>query len=89
MRALLQDDLKELIPYSYMIENELAYKTRTSWSNTISEKNRLKIRQQMNKMKVRLNLRNEKVRPEGMTSKGTPRCSMGFAMTYWVWRTDI
>jgi hypothetical protein len=30
-----------------------------------------------------MNLRNEKEPPDGMTSNGTPCCSMGFAMTYW------
>ncbi|SEP11543.1 Transposase DDE domain-containing protein [Paenibacillus sophorae] len=32
---------------------------------------------------IPLNLRNEKEPPAGMTSKGTPCCSMGFPMTYW------
>jgi transposase, IS5 family len=30
-----------------------------------------------------MNLRNEKEPPAGMTSTGTPCCSMGFQMTYW------
>jgi len=32
---------------------------------------------------IPMNLRNEKEAPAGMTSSGTPCCSMGFAMTYW------
>lgn len=32
---------------------------------------------------IPLNLRNEKEPPAGMTSNGTPCCSMGFPMTYW------
>ncbi|WP_307344037.1 transposase, partial [Caldalkalibacillus uzonensis] len=32
---------------------------------------------------IPLNLRNEKEPPEGMTSNGTPICSMGYEMTYW------
>lgn len=32
---------------------------------------------------IPLNLRNEKEPPAGMTSNGTPRCSMGFEMVYW------
>jgi transposase, IS5 family len=32
---------------------------------------------------IPLNLRGEKEPPAGMTSNGTPCCSMGFAMTYW------
>jgi len=32
---------------------------------------------------IPLNLRNEKEPPEGMTSNGTPVCSMGYEMTYW------
>ncbi|MFC0216753.1 transposase [Paenibacillus chartarius] len=32
---------------------------------------------------IPMNLRNEKEPPAGMTSSGTPCCSMGFAMTYW------
>lgn len=32
---------------------------------------------------IPMNLRNEKEPPAGMTSNGTPCCSMGFAMTYW------
>jgi hypothetical protein len=32
---------------------------------------------------IPMNLRNEKEPPSGMTSNGTPCCSMGFAMTYW------
>lgn len=32
---------------------------------------------------IPLNLRNEKEPPEGMASNGTPRCSMGYEMTYW------
>ncbi|MEK4874077.1 transposase [Bacillus sp. FSL W8-0102] len=32
---------------------------------------------------IPLNLRNEKEPPEGIASNGTPRCSMGYEMTYW------
>ncbi|MNJ39806.1 Transposase DDE domain protein [compost metagenome] len=32
---------------------------------------------------IPMNLRNEKEPPAGITSNGTPCCSMGFAMTYW------
>jgi IS5 family transposase len=32
---------------------------------------------------IPLNLRNEKEPPAGFTSNGTPRCSMGFEMSYW------
>ena len=32
---------------------------------------------------IPLNLRNEKEPPAGMMSNGTPRCSMGYEMTYW------
>jgi len=32
---------------------------------------------------IPLNLRNEKEPPEGISSNGTPRCSMGYEMTYW------
>lgn len=32
---------------------------------------------------IPMNPRNEKEPPAGMTSKGTPCCSMGFPMTYW------
>lgn len=32
---------------------------------------------------IPLNPRGEKEPPAGMTANGTPRCSMGFAMTYW------
>lgn len=32
---------------------------------------------------IPLNLRNEKEPPAGMTSNGTPCCSMGYEMTYW------
>ncbi len=32
---------------------------------------------------IPMNLRNEKESSAGMTSSGTPCCSMGFAMTYW------
>jgi IS5 family transposase len=32
---------------------------------------------------IPLNLRGEKEPPAGMTSNGTPCCSMGYAMTYW------
>lgn len=32
---------------------------------------------------IPLNLRNEKEPPAGMASNGTPRCSMGYEMTYW------
>lgn len=32
---------------------------------------------------IPLNLRNEKEPPAGMTSNGTPRCTMGYEMTYW------
>jgi IS5 family transposase len=32
---------------------------------------------------IPMNLRNEKEAPAGMTSSGTPCCSMGFTMTYW------
>ncbi|MBP2898874.1 transposase [Escherichia coli] len=32
---------------------------------------------------IPMNLRNEKEPPAGMTSNGTPCCSMGFPMTYW------
>lgn len=32
---------------------------------------------------IPLNLRNEKEPPAGLTSHGTPKCSMGFEMTYW------
>ncbi|MNI37679.1 Transposase DDE domain protein [compost metagenome] len=32
---------------------------------------------------IPLNLRNEKEPPVGINSNGTPRCSMGFNMTYW------
>jgi len=32
---------------------------------------------------IPMNLRNEKEPPAGMTSSGTPCCSMGFAMNYW------
>lgn len=32
---------------------------------------------------IPMNLRNEQEPPAGMTSSGTPCCSMGFAMTYW------
>ncbi|WP_098743605.1 transposase [Paenibacillus sp. EZ-K15] len=32
---------------------------------------------------IPLNPRNEKEPPAGITGKGTPRCSMGFPMTYW------
>src|SRR5690606_1711632 len=32
---------------------------------------------------IPMNLRNEKEPPAGMTSSGTPCCSMGFPMTYW------
>lgn len=32
---------------------------------------------------IPLNLRNEKEPPEGFSSNGTPRCSMGYDMVYW------
>ncbi|WP_010267388.1 transposase, partial [Paenibacillus senegalensis] len=32
---------------------------------------------------IPMNLRNEKEPPAGMTSSGTPCCSMGYEMTYW------
>lgn len=32
---------------------------------------------------IPLNLRNEKEPPAGMMSNGTPRCTMGYEMTYW------
>lgn len=32
---------------------------------------------------IPMNLRNEKEPPAGMTSNGTPCCSMGFTMSYW------
>ncbi|MGG1576285.1 transposase, partial [Fictibacillus sp. NRS-1165] len=32
---------------------------------------------------IPLNLRNEKEPPAGYSSNGTPRCSMGYDMTYW------
>lgn len=32
---------------------------------------------------IPLNLRNEKEPPAGMTTHGTPRCSMGYEMVYW------
>lgn len=32
---------------------------------------------------IPLNLRNEKEPPAGIASNGTPRCSMGYKMTYW------
>ena len=32
---------------------------------------------------IPLNLRNEKEPPEGIASNGTPRCSMGYELTYW------
>jgi transposase, IS5 family len=32
---------------------------------------------------ITLNLRNEKEPPIGIASNGTPRCSMGYEMTYW------
>ncbi len=32
---------------------------------------------------IPLNLRNEKEPPAGFSSNGTPRCLMGFEMTYW------
>jgi transposase, IS5 family len=32
---------------------------------------------------IPLNLRNEKEPPAGIASNGTPRCSMGYNMTYW------
>ncbi|MOA18552.1 hypothetical protein D3C78_1388780 [compost metagenome] len=32
---------------------------------------------------IPLNPRGEKEPPAGMTTNGTPCCSMGFAMTYW------
>nr|WP_223275749.1 transposase [Paenibacillus elgii] len=38
---------------------------------------------------IPMNLRNEKEPPAGMTSNGTPCCSMGFPMTYWGADNDI
>jgi transposase, IS5 family len=38
---------------------------------------------------IPLNLRGEKESPEGYSSNGTPKCSMGFEMTYWGADKDV
>lgn len=38
---------------------------------------------------IPLNLRGEKEPPAGFTSNGTPKCSMGFCMTYWGADNDV